>query len=92
MRREQSNQLRFILEELLPPIVRDTALFKFAASLTWGKRVGRPKDFIRIAQFIESNAVDLGLLRSVLQRHKLTEAWRSFCRRTGMTDPLSTQP
>jgi hypothetical protein len=54
-------------------------------------RVGRPKDFIRIAQFIESTAVDLSLLRSVLQRHKLTEAWQSFCHRIGMTDPLSTQ-
>jgi hypothetical protein len=55
-------------------------------------RVGRPKDFIRIAQFVESNAVDLRLLRGVLERHKLLDAWRSFCRRAGLTDPLATSP
>jgi hypothetical protein len=53
-------------------------------------RVGRPKDLIRIAQFIESEAVDLALLQDVLDRHKLMDAWRSFCWRTGMTNPLST--
>jgi hypothetical protein len=52
-------------------------------------RVGRPKDLIRIAQFIESEAVDLALLQQVLDRHKLTDAWRSFCLRTGITDPFS---
>jgi len=30
LKREQTNQIRFVLEELLPPILRDTALFKFA--------------------------------------------------------------
>jgi hypothetical protein len=52
-------------------------------------RVGRPKDFVRVAQFIESEAVDLRLLRDVLERHKLLDVWRLFCRRTGLTDPLA---
>jgi hypothetical protein len=50
-------------------------------------RVGRPQDFIRIAQFLQENAVDLTALCRVLDRHGLTEAWRSFCRRTGIGDP-----
>ncbi len=51
-------------------------------------RVGRPQDLVRIAQFIESKAVDLEALRDVLRRHKLSEAWHTVCRRTGIDDPL----
>src|SRR5688500_3709472 len=52
MRREQSNQIRFILEELLPPIVRDTPLFKFAASLAWGKHISTLAEFRKAAPFL----------------------------------------
>lgn len=52
MRREQSNQIRFILEELLPPIVRDTALFKFAASLAWGRHISTLAEFRKSAPFL----------------------------------------
>ena len=52
MQREQSNQIRFILEELLPPIVRDTALFKFAASLAWGQHISALAEFRKLAPFI----------------------------------------
>lgn len=51
-------------------------------------RVGRPKDRIRIMQFLESDAVDLKALQSVLQRHKLVDEWRAFCASTGISDPL----
>ncbi len=50
-------------------------------------RVGRPKDFIRVAQFLEEQAVDSTALRGVLSRHHLLDAWRSFCSRTGINDP-----
>ena len=52
MRREHSNQVRFILEELLPPIVRDTALFRFAASLAWGKHITTLAEFRKAAPFV----------------------------------------
>lgn len=52
MRREQTNQIRFVMEELLPPIVRDTALFKFAASLAWGKHVSTLAEFRKSAHFV----------------------------------------
>jgi hypothetical protein len=51
-------------------------------------RIGRPKDLIRIAQFLEDRAVDIGSLCDVIDRHGLEDAWRAFCRRTGITDPL----
>jgi hypothetical protein len=54
-------------------------------------RIGRPKDRIRIAQFLEGKAVNLGLLAGVLERHKLMEAWRSYCRQTGIADPLAVK-
>ena len=48
--------------------------------------VGRPKDFLRIAQFLEEEAVDRKLLSDVLSRHGLADAWQSFCKRAGI-DP-----
>jgi hypothetical protein len=50
--------------------------------------VGRPKDFIRIHQYLDEKAVDLDALRTVLERHGLKEKWRAFCMRTGVTDPV----
>jgi len=50
-------------------------------------QVGRPQDFIRIAQFLQENAVDLVALRALLNRHALIQTWQSFCRRTGISDP-----
>jgi hypothetical protein len=47
-------------------------------------RVGRPKDFLRMAQFLEEEAVDRRLLSDVLGRHGLTDAWRAFCKRAGI--------
>jgi hypothetical protein len=52
-------------------------------------RVGRPKDLIRITQFLEDDAVDAKALGAVLTRHRLTEPWRAFCRRTGIADPCT---
>jgi hypothetical protein len=50
-------------------------------------RVGRPRDFIRITQFLEEDAVNIAALCAVLDRHGLTPEWQSFCRRTGIPDP-----
>lgn len=51
-------------------------------------RVGRPKDLIRITQFLDAGAVDLGPLRDVLERHRLLPNWASFCAKSGTPDPL----
>jgi hypothetical protein len=50
-------------------------------------RVGRPKDLIRITQFLSENAVAPSALCSVIDRHRLTEAWQSFCKQAGISNP-----
>ena len=50
-------------------------------------RVGRPKDLIRISQFLNESAVDLRALCPLLARHGLQEAWKAFCARTALRDP-----
>jgi hypothetical protein len=54
-------------------------------------RVGRPKDLIRITQFLEEDAVDVSILREILLRHGLKEAWQAFCGRTGIADPCDIE-
>jgi hypothetical protein len=50
-------------------------------------RVGRPRDLIRITQFLHENAVNLTAFCPLLDRHNLKGVWQSFCRRTGISDP-----
>ena len=54
-------------------------------------RVERPKDFARIAQFLQENAVNLKRLKRVLEQHLLLVKWKSFCAKTGTRDPLVTK-
>jgi hypothetical protein len=51
-------------------------------------KVGRPKDWARVAAFLEQGAVDLAILRGILQRHALLDAWKAFCMRAGIQNPL----
>ena len=37
---------------------------------------GRPKDYLRIAMFLEQKAVDLRSLKAVLRRYGLTQKWK----------------
>jgi hypothetical protein len=50
-------------------------------------RVGRPRDRIRIAQFLDERAVDVAALRDVIERHGLRDAWLTFCAQSGIPDP-----
>jgi hypothetical protein len=50
-------------------------------------RVGRPKDLIRIAQFLEEEAADMTVLCDILDRHKLSASWRGYCARVGIENP-----
>jgi hypothetical protein len=54
-------------------------------------RVGRPKDAIRVIQFLDAGVLDLDRLGDILVRHDLTDAWRAFCRRAGIADPCNLQ-
>jgi hypothetical protein len=50
-------------------------------------RIARPKDFLRVAQFLDEDAIDFSALGDVLQRHGLVIAWKTFCTKTGTIDP-----
>jgi hypothetical protein len=50
-------------------------------------KVGRPKDHIRIAQFLEAGAVDTAYLCAILGRHGLRSRWQEFCDRAGISNP-----
>lgn len=54
-------------------------------------RVGRPKDRIRVSQFLAEKAVDLARLSGVLDRHNLRKAWSAFCAETGIADPYDVK-
>ena len=41
-------------------------------------RTGRPKDKIRIVQFIESGVLDETKLNQILERHGLLAKWKNF--------------
>jgi hypothetical protein len=52
-------------------------------------RVGRPKDLVRITQFLAEQAVDISSLCAVLSRHGLNNAWQEFCARMHISNPCS---
>jgi SAM-dependent methyltransferase len=52
VRRETSNRIRFVLEEILPPIVKDSALFRFAARGALGAYVDEAAEFRKRAPFL----------------------------------------
>jgi hypothetical protein len=54
-------------------------------------RVDRPRDRIRIIQFLDEEAVDLAALCDVIDRHGLGGGWRTFCGRAGIPDPCDVQ-
>lgn len=45
MRRETTNLIRFVLEDLLPPALRDSRLFGALYRLVWGKHIDTLRDF-----------------------------------------------
>ena len=52
MKRETTNRIRFVIEELLPPILRDATLFRALAKLAWGEHIEALSDFRRRAPFL----------------------------------------
>lgn len=52
MNRETTNRIRFVLEDVLPPFLRDSGLFRSAASLAWGGHIGRLASFRERAPFL----------------------------------------
>ncbi|MCF6102123.1 class I SAM-dependent methyltransferase [Mesorhizobium muleiense] len=55
MNRETTNRIRFVLEDVLPPIVRDSALFRGVASMAWGGHITRLAAFRERAPFLTAD-------------------------------------
>ena len=47
MNRETTNRIRFVIEDVLPPILRDSAMFRGLAKLVWGEHI------VHLAKFRE---------------------------------------
>jgi hypothetical protein len=75
-----------IAAELSAPAMKVTML-RAEHVVATALMVGRPKDLIRISQFLSEEAVDLLRLRGVLERHGLLHTWSKFCAQTGNHDP-----
>ncbi len=52
MNRETTNRIRFVIEDLLPPILRDSSAFLWLAKRAWGEHVVRLADFRARAPFL----------------------------------------
>jgi SAM-dependent methyltransferase len=52
VRRETTNWLRFVLEDLLPPVIRDSQLFHAVARMAWGAHVTRLAEFRERSAFL----------------------------------------
>ena len=46
--------------------------------VTIALRTGRAKDYIRVLQFIKEKAVNVAVLQSILEKHRLIPRWQQF--------------
>lgn len=54
MRRETVNHIRFVLEDVLPPVVRDSPVFRGFARLAWGRHIDALADFRARSPFVSN--------------------------------------
>lgn len=52
MNRETTNRIRFVIEDLLPPILRDSRLFLWLAKRVWGDHISHLANFRARATFL----------------------------------------
>lgn len=54
MNRETTNRIRFVLEDILPPFVRDSGAFRWAARRVWGDHITHLAKFRERAPFLSA--------------------------------------
>jgi SAM-dependent methyltransferase len=59
MNRETTNRIRYVLEDVVPPFLRDSGLFRRAAELAWGPHIGRLAKFRERAPFLTEDEYEL---------------------------------
>lgn len=52
MNRETTNKIRFVIEDILPPALRDSRMFKSLANMAWGGHIDHLADFRARAPFL----------------------------------------
>ena len=52
MNRETTNKIRFVIEDILPPFMRDSGLFRGMAKMVWGKHIDTLASFRERAPFL----------------------------------------
>ena len=77
-----------VYNALIAEAVREAMAIKFRRTPTRVMRAehlaaimletGRPKDYARLSQFLETGVLDMNLLADVLARHDLSGKWQSF--------------
>jgi SAM-dependent methyltransferase len=80
MNREATNRIRFVLEDILPPVLRDSALFRTAAKLAWGEHIGRLAAFRERAPFLTAQEYE-ALYRDHPRVHEGTDNSRACVER-----------
>lgn len=54
LNRETTNRIRFVIEDVLPPFVRDSRLFRTVAKAAWGDHIDRLAAFRERAPFLSA--------------------------------------
>jgi len=54
MNRETTNRIRFVLEDVLPPLLRDSGVFRWAAKRVWGDHISQLAKFRERAPFLSA--------------------------------------
>ena len=64
MKRETVNRIRYVLEELIPPFIRDSVLFRYLFRLHWGQHIDDLASFRQRAAFLSPEEY-----RALYERH-----------------------
>ena len=80
MNRETTNRIRFVLEDILPPVVRDSGLFRSVAKLAWGEHITRLTAFRKSAPFLDETEYE-ALYRDHPRVHEGTDNSEACIRR-----------
>ncbi len=80
MNRETTNRIRFVLEDLLPPVVRDSSVFHRMARAAWGDHITRLAAFRARAPFLTSGEYET-LYREHPRVHEGTDNSEACIRR-----------
>ena len=82
MKRETTNAIRYVLEELLPPVVRDSTPMRWLFRLHWGRLVDELEEFranahrisdaedaqVRVPVIVSVDEDDVGFFLSISER------------------------